>query len=238
MVNWLNAKAAKGFITASWATMCTMPSCSNELRRILCSSSMSQYVSWASLPSLSLGRLCASPWSSFYWTDLLACPFVVTLEGVGDNPHCPPPCCLPIASWTRVAERFGEWAIARSSWGNPLEVPIAVIADVEGGRNIPLGKEQTHSRVQAVVAAQEGGMEVLPWHLPRVFADNLTALPVETSHIVVGCLIEVHQVHLLSLFQNLTGSGLIAGGWFHAMRHRFLSICLVGAVMISRMEET
>jgi len=51
VVNWLNAKAGKGFITASWATMCLMPSCFNELRRLLCSSSMSQYVSCTLLPS-------------------------------------------------------------------------------------------------------------------------------------------------------------------------------------------
>ena len=104
---------------------------------------------------------------------------MVTLEGVGDNPHRPPPCHPPVASWTGVA----EWTIVHSSWGNPSEVPIAVVADVEGGRNIPLGKERTHSRAQAAVAADEGGMEVLSWHLSCVFANTLMALPEETVHI-------------------------------------------------------
>jgi len=108
VVNWLNAKAAEGFITASQATMHLTPSRSNELRRILYSSLTSQYVSWALLPSSSLGVALRLPLVFFYWADLLACPSVVTLEGVEDDPHCPPPCHLPMASQTGVAEQVGE----------------------------------------------------------------------------------------------------------------------------------
>jgi len=118
-----------------------------------------------------------------------------------------------------------------------------VVADVEGGRSIPLGKKQTHSRAQAVVVAEEGGMEVLPWHFPRIFAGNsmalseetvhiLMALLVETGHVVVGCSMEARQAHLLSPFQNLIGSDLMIG-WCSAMRRCLLGFRLMDAVMTS-----